>query len=79
MTVDNGQLLEMVGKALEQERSKVDQGLLSKHVGFVDDRFEIFQLVHAFENLRKFHVIDATVIQEDSIDEGVVEELAGLR
>ena len=56
----------------------MDQGLLSKHIGFVDDRLEVSQLIDAFEDLRKLQVINATVVQEDAIDEVMVKVLAGL-
>ena len=46
-----------------------------KRVVTVYDLFEIFQIIQAPENLRKLKIINATIIQDDPIDERVLKRL----
>ena len=67
----------MERQALEQHRPQFLKGKVADGVHLVDDRFEVFELGKALENMTELGIGNTTIVEEDAIHDPLVEELAG--
>ena len=73
LAVNNSQLFQMIGQLLVEQRDNVLHRHFIERVLLVNDGFEVVQLGESLQDGRELLVVNATVIEQHSVDR-LVEE-----